>query len=237
MQRLIHSLQIAMIVILISACASPTMLGSADLVTASPISSAQVAHEVDARTLPPEPGLSDPNCGFNGANGIEQEMLARINALRAEARMCGDVRFASASPLVWNIKLMNASYRHSIDMARSNLVSHTSLDSRELRNRIIEAGYLFERAGENIAAGQNSVANVVAAWEKSPPHCSTLMAPELQDVGVACVHKKVSFYKYYWTMDLARPFDKTPELVDESNIKRRNRREELPKDWKEAIVR
>lgn len=190
--------------------------------------------EIDVRMLPTEPGLSDPNCGLNGVQGIEFELLQRVNAFRSEPRMCGTKRFEAAPPLKWNLRLLNASYRHSVDMARSNLVSHTSLDSRELWNRLDQAAYPFLKAGENIAAGQNTVEKVVLAWQQSPHHCATMMVPEFLEIGVACVYKKSSFYKYYWTMDLGRAI--TSPLIPASSKQRLNP-EEKEKTWLESAVK
>jgi uncharacterized protein YkwD len=190
--------------------------------------------EIDVRLLPTEPGLSDPNCGLNGVHGIELELLQRVNAFRSEPRMCGTRRLEAAPPLKWNLRLLNASYRHSVDMARSNLVSHTSLDSRELWNRLDQAAYPFLRAGENIAAGQNTVEKVVLAWQQSPHHCATMMMPEFLEIGVACVYKKSSFYKYYWTMDLGRAV--TSPLIP-AGSKQRINPEEKEKTWLESAVK
>lgn len=193
--------------------------------------------EIDVRLLPTEPGLSDPNCGLNGAQGIEMELLRRVNAFRSEPRMCGTKRYDAAPPVKWNLRLLNASYRHSVDMARSNLVSHTSLDSRELWNRLDQVGYTFLKAGENIAAGQNSVESVVVAWQQSPHHCATMMAPDMPDIGVACVYKKSSFYKYYWTMDLGKPMSMPIEHPSQVGGKQRVPVEEKEKTWLESAVK
>lgn len=161
--------------------------------------------EIDVRRLPIEPGLSDPNCYLNGPVGIEAELIERINDFRSAPRMCGVQRFEAAAPVSWNLRLLNAAYRHSVEMARSNLVSQTSLDSRQLWNCLDQVGYLYKTARENIAAGQPSVEKVMLGWQRSPQHCATLMASDVSEIGVACVYKQSSIYKYYWTMNVARP--------------------------------
>ena len=63
----------------------------------------------------------------------------------------------------------------------------------------------WDTLGENIAAGQESVASVMAAWMASPGHCSNIMGVNYTEVGVACVINNSSTYRTYWTMDLGRP--------------------------------
>lgn len=160
----------------------------------------------DLRLLPPEPGLSNASCGLNGSNGIEEEILRRVNEWRAKARYCGSTLYSPVAPLRWNQRLQNAAYHHSLEMARANLVSHVSIDSRELRNRVHQTGYVFSRVSENIAAGQISVAVAMDSWQKSPSHCAAMMEEKIQEIGVACIHKPSSYYKFYWTMDMGSPF-------------------------------
>ena len=60
-------------------------------------------------------------------------------------------------------------------------------------------------AGENIAAGQGSVQDVIVSWLNSPGHCKNMMEPSYQDIGVACISNDGAPYGMYWTMNLARP--------------------------------
>ena len=73
-----------------------------------------------------------------------------------------------------------------------------------MSDRISATGYSFSAAGENIAAGQSTVQEVMASWIKSPGHCRNLMNPAFQDVGVACMRNNASSYGLYWTMNLGR---------------------------------
>lgn len=169
----------------------------------------------DVRKLVPEQGLSNASCGLNGEAGIEAEILERVNRLRAEGRLCGATYYAAVPTVTWNLKLQNASYHHALEMARANLISHVSIDSRELRNRVRQAGYAFSRVSENVAAGQSNVEKVISSWEKSPAHCAALMDPRLEEIGAACIHKTSSFYKFYWTMDMAAKYQAPPPVVEE----------------------
>jgi uncharacterized protein YkwD len=140
-----------------------------------------------------------------GLSNFQQELMARINQIRSSVHTCGTLTYAAAPPLTWNTKLFNAAAEHSADMAANNYFSHTSLDGRTFSQRITDAGYSWSYAGENIAAGQTTVDQVMTAWLNSPGHCANLMNQNFTDVGVACVRNDASTYHYYWTMDLARP--------------------------------
>lgn len=150
-------------------------------------------------------GAALPAAQTCGLANFQQELLTRINAIRASARACGSLTYAAAPPVKWHDKLFNAAAGHSADMAANNYFSHTSLDGRSFSQRITTAGYAWLAAGENIAAGQTSVAQVMTAWVNSPGHCANLMSKNFTEVGVACVKNDASTYRYYWTMDLAQP--------------------------------
>jgi uncharacterized protein YkwD len=55
-------------------------------------------------------------------------------------------------------------------------------------------GYRSFMAGENIAFGQESIAEVMAGWFKSEGHCKNLMNPGFKEIGVAQ-------YNNYWVQE------------------------------------
>ena len=147
----------------------------------------------------------DISCGLNGPDGIQAEVLQRINALRAAGAVCGTATYAPTTALSWNPKLLQSAREHSADMAANNYFSHTGLDGRTPAQRAVAAGYSYSIIGENIAAGQTSVESVMAAWAGSESHCKNLMNPLFRDIAVACVRNDTSTYRLYWTMELAKP--------------------------------
>jgi len=119
--------------------------------------------------------------------------------------MCGSTLYSAAPPLRWNANLTAAADGHSLDMATNNYFSHTSLDGRTFTQRIDATGYTWSAAGENIAAGQTTAADAMNSWLGSEGHCANIMNPSYVDVGAACERNDSSTYRYYWTMDLAKP--------------------------------
>ena len=82
--------------------------------------------------------------------------------------------------------------------------SHTSLDGREFNQRILDAGYDYNRCTENIAAGHTSPESVVNAWMASDGHRANILSPEFCDIGVGYAAVSGSSRFYYWTQDFGR---------------------------------
>lgn len=142
---------------------------------------------------------SDTTCGI--AN-FQSDLQASVNAYRGAGAVCGGVGYPAVGAVNWDGQLQNAATAHSTDMATNNFFSHTGSDGSTLRQRVPAAGYNYRKAGENIAAGQTSVAQVMADWMASPSHCVNLMQPEYRDLGVSCKTNPASDYKIYWTLEL-----------------------------------
>jgi uncharacterized protein YkwD len=149
--------------------------------------------------------IAETSCGLNGTQGIQAELLLTINAVRAAGAVCGTSVYRATRGLNWNNMLQQSAAEHSRDMAQNHVFSHVSTDGRTLMQRIQATGYSLSAAGENIAAGQGSVQEVVASWLNSPGHCKNMMEPSYQDIGVACIRNDGAPYGMYWTMNLARP--------------------------------
>ncbi len=148
-----------------------------------------------------------PVAGTCDLPNFKQDLLDRINALRASGASCGSSgNFPAVAPVVWNDKLTQAADAHALDMANKNYFSHDSQDGRKFSDRITAAGYTWVAAGENIAAGQATVEAVMNSWRNSPGHCANLMSANFADVGVACrpAASSANTYSKYWVMDLGK---------------------------------
>lgn len=150
------------------------------------------------------PGLTNARCDLQAAQEFQEEALRALNGWREKEQICGAEIMPATPAMRWNVKLQTAAFEHSAQMAATNLVSHTSLDSRQLRDRMNDVGYRFAMVGENITAGPASLATAMQAWFDSPQHCKQMLSREFTEFAVACVSKKKSFYKSYWTMNLGR---------------------------------
>lgn len=155
---------------------------------------------------PGTPGIpagTDIGCG---TADFQAEVLRMVNERRAAGASCGaQGSFPAAPALTWNDALANAAYLHSKDMADLNYFSHDSKDGRTFSQRMTAQGYSWSRAGENIAAGQGTLAIAMDGWMKSDGHCANIMNAGFRQIGLGCARNADSTYKIYWTMDLAAP--------------------------------
>ncbi|AKJ26878.1 CAP domain-containing protein [Caldimonas brevitalea] len=146
---------------------------------------------------------ADITCGLPN---FRADALRLINQRRAAGATCGsNGYFPPTTALAWNDRLTAAAYGHSREMATYNYFSHRSRDGRTMSDRVTAAGYTWSAVGENIAAGQQTVAAAVDSWMKSAGHCASIMSARYRDMGLACASSSSSDYGRYWTFDVARP--------------------------------
>lgn len=165
-----------------------------------PAASPPTAPPTSPPTSPPATG-SRATCNLSN---FQAEALALVNAHRTAGASCGARgSFAATTALSWNDPLTQASLVHSDDMVSGNFFSHTGSTGLDAGQRATAAGYVWRTWGENIAAGQSTVAVVVAGWMASDGHCANIMNPAFRDIGLACVSGSASnTYRSYWTMTL-----------------------------------
>jgi hypothetical protein len=133
--------------------------------------------------------------------------LPAQGALLATAPNAQGVQYnATQADLTWNAALTQAAAAHSDDMVAGNFFSHTGSNGSTAGDRVTAAGYQWRGVGENIAAGQPSVAVVVDGWMNSEGHCANLMNAAFRDIGVACVAGNANTtYRTYWTQEFGTP--------------------------------
>ena len=140
----------------------------------------------------------------------EAQILAQINAARAQPRSCDSTHhYAAAAPLTWNARLGGAAWAHSDDMARNGYheataqdpeAPHQGSDGSSPQDRITQAGYDWRMSGENVAAGFKPT-EVVAAWLASPGHCENIMNPAFKDIGISYVAYPGAVYDTFYPQD------------------------------------
>jgi uncharacterized protein YkwD len=178
--------------------------GDASSAASSPIPEAASAAPAEQAQATTTTTTISANCGLSN---FASEALQRLNAYRASGASCGTAGyFPPATALRWNTPLIASATGHSKDMVARNYFSHTGSDGSNAGQRDTAAGYSWWGWGENIAAGQTSVASVVGAWMSSPGHCANIMNAKFRDVGLACVKGTSSnTYRTYWSMELGTP--------------------------------
>lgn len=101
-------------------------------------------------------------------------------------------------PLVLDEALNAVALAHSKDMADRNYFSHSSPEGERMGDRLKKAGISYSAAGENIAAGQRTPAQVVQSWMNSEGHRKNILNASFNKMGLGCVETQ-SGYGIYWT--------------------------------------
>lgn len=92
-----------------------------------------------------------------------------------------------ALPLALNEKLNRSAQFHAEFMADNDCFDHLCPNEANLRKRVRDAGYEWRAVAENIAAGQDDPAKVVASWMKSPGHRVNILNPRYREIGIGYV--------------------------------------------------
>jgi uncharacterized protein YkwD len=136
-----------------------------------------------------------------------RQVLRLVNRARAVGRSCGSEGFFGPTHrLIWDGRLARAAQRHSRDMATHNFFRHRGSDGTKAGKRIDDTGYNWQTCGENIAAGQTSIREVVNDWLASPGHCANIMDPDFEEMGLGMVRNANSQYGIYWTQVFGTTF-------------------------------
>lgn len=173
--------------------------GSSSDITSTP--SAGATTTTSTTVTPATPAVQAASeCPFGN---YQAAIVSAINTFRATGAVCGGIAYPAVGALGWNGQLESAAAVHSTDMVVNNFFAHQSpTTGKTFRERLVDAGYNWTSGGENIAAGQASVSQVMADWIASPSHCSNMMISAYRDVGVSCKSNSASTYQYYWTLEM-----------------------------------
>jgi uncharacterized protein YkwD len=132
---------------------------------------------------------------------FEEEVLSRINAVRATGATCGGTAMPAVPALAMNEALRTSARGHSQDMAARGFFSHTTPDGRTFVDRIRAAGYGGSPIAENIAAGYSTPAAAMAGRMGSTGHCTAIMSGSYRVVGSGYAYQAGSPYGHYWTLN------------------------------------
>lgn len=146
------------------------------------------------------------DASFEPQGEFARETLKAINDARAQPRTCGATAYPAVAPLRWSLKATEAARIESDWMQATNSWGHVWPDGTNVATRLDRAGYEWQSAGENIAAGFLSLESVMIAWLESPGHCANIMRADVDEVGVSLIWgESRNTYRSYWTMVLAKP--------------------------------
>lgn len=133
------------------------------------------------------PNLANPDLIYPGQKiaiaqnkqaSVEEEVVRLVNVERAKGGL---------SPLTIDWELSRVAKYKSQDMHDKNYFSHTSPTYGSPFDMMKHFGISYKAAGENIAKGQKSAAQVVEAWMNSEGHRANIMSTKYSHIGVGYV--------------------------------------------------
>jgi len=182
----------------------------------------------DSRSVKPTLVYSKPVRNINYStrsidiSPYKSKILSYINSLRATGGTCG----APTHGVRWSSSLENAASAHAGDMATNNFLGHmgsggaTDLARKangrgsNFYERIMRFGYPIQGgglAGEVVTYTKDSVVgnadpyfhfiHAMDNFQRSARHCSIIMNPRFQDVGVSAYRGND---KTYWVIEFAQ---------------------------------
>jgi uncharacterized protein YkwD len=102
-------------------------------------------------------------------------------------------------PLKMDKKLQRAAQWMSKDMAANNYLSHHDSKGRDPFKRLADFGYDYNTyKAENVAAGQQTAAEVLQSWQSSTTHNRNMLDPHFTVIGIGFFYGKKSKFGWYW---------------------------------------
>ncbi|MCG5062081.1 MAG: hypothetical protein KA714_29990 [Limnoraphis sp. WC205] len=143
-------------------------------------------------------------------SSISQPADLPENLINRVVELTNDFRAENGlSALSPNSQLVIAAENHSENMALQDFFSHQGLDGSDIGDRVLNVGYDYSRAGENIGAGYQTPEAVVEGWINSPGHRENLLNPDFTEIGVGYYFLENDTgsenWNHYWTQVFGTP--------------------------------
>ncbi|WP_303007105.1 CAP domain-containing protein [Romboutsia ilealis] len=139
-------------------------------------------------SAPSNPSTTPEQKPSTDFSSYQQQVLDLVNAERAKRGI---------SALTLDSSLSNVATKKSQDMVDKNYFDHTSPTYGSPFDMMKQFGISYRTAGENIAKGQKTPQEVVAAWMNSEGHRKNILNPNFTNLGVGIA--KDSNKTTYWT--------------------------------------
>lgn len=122
-------------------------------------------------------------------------------------------RSRGLGPVTIDATLTRIAAVHSDRMAAADKMAHVLPGEGSFQQRLAAGGFVAAMAAENVAAGQDSLADVLEAWRKSPGHNANLLLANVSKIGIALSIAEGSRYKYYWALVLGERYEPKPGVI------------------------
>jgi uncharacterized protein YkwD len=125
-----------------------------------------------------------------------QRVVALVNVERAKRGL---------APLAVSRALSTSANAYAREMATERFFSHVGPNGSTLVSRDEAAGYRdWWCLEEDIAAGQTTPEQVVAAWMASYSHRENILSSQVREIGAGWYALPGSPYGFYWVIDMGR---------------------------------
>jgi uncharacterized protein YkwD len=129
---------------------------------------------------------------------VETVSFANVSEARSAAALISRYRAGyGLGPVTVDDRLNRAAEHQARAVAATGILSHG-----EFTSRMAAYGIRGYRA-ENLAAGSDSVADVIARWKASPGHNQNLLLPQVTRIGLARVDTPRNGWGRYWALVLS----------------------------------
>jgi uncharacterized protein YkwD len=136
---------------------------------------------------------------------VAARVLELVNEARSQSRKCGSQSFPRVPPLKLSPILSRSALVHAMDMSANKFFEHRGSDGSKPADRATRAGYDWKVVGENIAQGAANADVVVRGWLDSPGHCTNIMRPQFQEMGLAYFTDFAHKGDIYWAQTFGTP--------------------------------
>lgn len=138
------------------------------------------------------------NCAGDVSETSSTSMMASASEAQRAARLISQYRATHGlSAVTVDARLNRAAEHQARAVAATGILSHG-----EFTSRMAAYGIRGYRA-ENLAAGSDSVDDVIARWKASPGHNQNMLLPQVVRVGLARVDTPGSGWGRYWALVLS----------------------------------
>jgi len=150
-----------------------------------------------------------------GVLGVAQSDVAPpASALQVVELMNQERANRGLPPMKVSAELTQAAQVHAKNLSTDRFFDHNDLNGKSAGDRAREAGYRWTLIAENIAAGQNSPAEVMHTWMNSPKHRDNILNARVMEVGVGYVLDLDRRYDHYWVLEVACRADVFPVVIN-----------------------
>ena len=146
----------------------------------------------NAASIKPGQKLTIPSQGT--VSDYEKEVARLVNVERAKRGL---------QKLTLNAKISKVARIKCQDMINKRYFSHTSPTYGSPFRMMESFGIRFSAAGENIAYGQKTPAEVMRGWMNSPGHRANILSSTYSNIGVGLATSKTGVK--YWTQMFTKP--------------------------------